>query len=66
VIAATADRELVAFERNGSIAWRMRAHDGWAWSVVAGGSGGYVSCGQAGQVLAVDDRGGVRELVWAS
>lgn len=39
IVAATALGELVALERNGSIAWRTRAHDGWAWAVVADSGG---------------------------
>ena len=55
IVAATALGELVALERNGSIAWRIRAHDGWAWAVVADGNGSgtsdaWISAGHDGWI----------------
>jgi hypothetical protein len=59
IVAATALGEVVALERNGSIAWRRRAHDGWAWAVVADRgcdregrdrTGGWLSAGHDGWI----------------
>ena len=61
VVAATALGELVALERNGAIAWRTRAHEGWAWSVVPDATG-YLSSGHAGRLVAVDETGNATEL----
>ncbi len=56
VIAATALGTLVAFERNGFPAWSVRAHEGWAWTIVRDGAG-YLSAGHDGKLVALDDLG---------
>jgi hypothetical protein len=61
IVAATSFGELVALERNGTIAWRTCAHDGWAWSVMADATG-YLSSGHAGQIVAVDETGNATEI----
>lgn len=61
VVAATALGTIAAYERNGSRAWSVRAHDGWAWSVVRDGAG-YVSVGNDGAIVAIDDRGQVATI----
>jgi WD40 repeat protein len=61
VVAATALGTIVAYERNGSRAWSTRAHDGWAWSVVRAGEG-YLSAGDDGTIVALDDHGQLAPL----